>query len=111
MHLPDLLGAGVESHSYAANFRDVGSIATDVLCAALRVAVLSTRGIQHLQQRRVHSETRVVVDLETLLAQMELSLEEAELQEEWVENQLKVTNNGLVDVETFVMQRSASRRS
>lgn len=84
MPLPEVTGE-VVSPMLAANFRMVGSVKTVDLPLENRIAVLSTRGLLYLQQRRVHSETRVVVDLETLLEQMAPVLDEAELQEEWAE--------------------------
>lgn len=84
MPLPEVTG-GIETPMLAANFRMVGSVKTADLHLTNRFAVLSTRGLLYLQQRRVHSETRVVVDLDTLLEQMAPVLDEAELQEEWAE--------------------------
>lgn len=89
MPLPDLMGEGIDDPAYASCFRDVGSVKTADLDLRRRIAILSARGIVYLQQRHVHSQTRVVVDLETLSAQMLPVFDEIELQEEWVDSALK----------------------
>lgn len=90
MPLPDLVYKGTNKPSLAACFRDIGSIKTADLDLQRRIATLSARGILYLQQRYIHSQTRVVVDLETLAAQMLPIFDEIELQEEWVDTALKV---------------------
>lgn len=96
MPLPDLLGDGIGDHSLAACFRDIGSVESVHLDLRKRIAVLSVRGILYLQQRYIHSQTRVIVELETLLAQMAPILDEMELQEEWAEAALEA-NESVVD--------------
>ena len=85
MPLPDLKGEGIDTSPFASCFRDIGSVATTDLGLKKRIAILSTRGLLYLQQRYIHSQTRVVVDLETLLAQMEPVFDEIELQEDWAD--------------------------
>ncbi|WP_298209048.1 hypothetical protein [Ferrimicrobium sp.] len=85
MPLPDLMGDNVDDPAVASCFRDVGSVKTTDLDLRSRIAILSARGILYLQQRYVHSGTRVVVDLETLSMQMSPIFDELELQEEWVD--------------------------
>lgn len=111
MPLPEVTGE-VTSPMLAANFRNVGSVKTTALLLRSRMAVLSTRGLLYLQQRRVHSETRVVIDLETLLEQMAPVLDEAELQEEWAEyalnadsersDELEVVRRAEAEFQTFL---------
>jgi len=85
MPLPDLMGEDVDDPAFASCFRDVGSVRTIELDLRSRIAILSAPGILYLQQRYVHSATRVVVDLETLSVQMSPVFDELELQEEWVD--------------------------
>lgn len=89
MPLPDLMGEAIDDPPFASCFRDVGSVKTADLDLRSRIAILSARGIVYLQQRHVHSQTRVVVDLETLSAQMLPVFDEIELQEEWVDSALE----------------------
>lgn len=84
MPLPEVTGEAARP-MLAANFRMVGVVKTDELHLERRIAVLSTRGLLYLQQRKVHSDTRVVIDLETLFDQMAPVLDEVELQEDWAE--------------------------
>jgi len=80
MPLPALYGA---TTFYAARLDMINQVPSGALDMSLRVASLSSRGINLLQQRFVHYLTRVVVDTPTLNQAMEHVLEEADLLEEW----------------------------
>lgn len=99
MPLPDLMGECVDDPPLAARFRDIGSVKTAGLDLRSRIAVLSTRGLLYLQQRYVYSQTRVVVDLETLLAHVAPVLDEVELQEGWVEAALEASAGNAEELE------------
>lgn len=75
---------GADRH-FAVAFEDISVVSPDDLGVTKRIACLSARGIYLLQQRFVSSLTRVVVPLNDLRQACEHVLEEADLQEEWVE--------------------------
>jgi hypothetical protein len=79
-----------EDDSLASCFRDVGSVKSADLDPRKRIAVLSSRGIIYLQQRHIHCQTRLVVDLPSLQTLINPILDESELQEEWVDAALSV---------------------
>jgi hypothetical protein len=77
--LPNL----VDGAEYAASFDEVGMVLSERLTPESRVACLSENGILLLQQRKVFSETRAVIKLETLEEASHNVLSEAELLEDW----------------------------
>lgn len=79
--LPDLTSVD----SVAADFELIAPVHPDALALDRRVACLSDYGLGVLQQRRVHHDTRVVVDIDILHAQMAPNLEEADLLHQWLE--------------------------
>ena len=78
--LPDLF-----DRPHSAALLELGAAPREALEEGRRIASLSDHGIYVLQQRLVHSLTRVVVGLDTLEAASGHVLAEAELEEEWVE--------------------------
>lgn len=79
------LRPGHENQHLAADFEMLGTVASSDLLLDRRIACLSDYGIAVLQQRRVHNDTRLVVELEVLHEQAAPNLEEAELLHEWLE--------------------------
>ena len=71
--------------SLAADFELIGTVSSEALVTEGRIACLSDYGLTVLQQRRVHNDTRVVVELDVLLEQAAPNLEEADLLQEWLE--------------------------
>jgi hypothetical protein len=68
----------------AADFEMRGPVRPSNLDPSRRIACLSDYGIAVLQQRLVHNDTRVVVELPVLHDQSAPNLEEAALLEEWL---------------------------
>lgn len=83
--LPEL-NVSAAGQNYAAEFEELATVPSGDLDLDRRVACLSDYGIIVLQQRRVHSETRVEVEVATLYEQAAPNLEEAELLHEWLED-------------------------
>ncbi len=83
MPLPDLM-PGEEPGNWAANFEDLGSVASQSLRLDDRVACLDDRGVLLLQQRHAHHLTRYVLEVDVLYEQCANVLAEAELLEEWL---------------------------
>jgi hypothetical protein len=69
--------------AYAARFDEFGTVPTDALNLDRRVAMLSQRGVLLLQQRFIHSVSRVEIPLSILLEASAAVFEELELQENW----------------------------
>jgi Na+-transporting NADH:ubiquinone oxidoreductase subunit NqrC len=82
--LPDLRQAQPEEN-LVADFELLGSVLSAELAATTRICCLSDYGLTVLQQRRVHHDTRVVLELDVLHEQAAPNLEEAELLQEWLE--------------------------
>lgn len=89
---------------HAAQLLELGSAAREALASAHRVASLSDHGIYVLQQRFVHSLTRVVVGLDRLEGSSGHVLAEAELEEEWVEKMADLDDSASVARETGAFQ-------
>lgn len=70
----------------AAQLDDLFSVEAGTLESAQRLACLGHRGIVLLQQRLVFCLTRCLIDLPTLKASMDGVLQEASLQQDWVED-------------------------
>ena len=81
--LPDLRPQ-LPQERVAADFEMSGPVRTTNLAASPRIACLSEYGIAVLQQRLVHHETRVVIELPVLDEQSAPNIEEAALLEEWL---------------------------
>lgn len=83
-HFPLLGGQGL-AESMSAHLDDWAMVPREELMRSRRKVVLTqNRGILILQQRFVHSLTRVVVGLDTLLQEEAHVLEEASLEEDWL---------------------------
>lgn len=83
MPLPDLYP--LRASAYAALFEDVGRVASDKLLGGERVACMSVRGVNLLQQRLVNHMTRFVVPTFELQKACAPVFNEAELQEDWLD--------------------------
>jgi hypothetical protein len=109
MPLPDLGGSASGDH-HAAEFEDVGALASDALVPGARVACLDPYGIGLLQQRFVHYLTRVVVPLDKLSVVCGPVFAEADLLEEWIEAAVAVGRPVPAAEESFdAFIRDASR--
>lgn len=73
---------------YCAEFTDSTSVRTQALTLNKRVATLSHSGIYVLQRRLVIYHTRVDIPREDFIKQSRPTLQEMELQTEWVDNHL-----------------------
>ena len=92
MPLPDLTPG--EPGSWATNFEALGTIRSEILLMAERIACLDDRGVLLLQQRHAHHLTRYVVETEALYEQCASVLGEAELLEEWLTASLEDLEDG-----------------
>lgn len=81
--LPGLLND--EDASRAVHLLELSAVRSNQLDRGRRILSLTDSGIHILQQRLVHSLTRVVVGLDRLQEQAAHVLLEAELEEEWVD--------------------------
>jgi hypothetical protein len=88
----------------AANLLELGAASRADLLEAERVACLSEQGIYLMQQRLVHSLTRVVVGLDQLEAASGAVLGEAELEEEWVEALADLSDRSSIAGQTTAFQ-------
>lgn len=80
-----LPGAPVPDLEHPAGLlRVLRSVATDLLLAGERIAVMSNQGIQLLQQRLAHHLTRVAIPTAELAEHCAPILAETELHEDWV---------------------------
>jgi hypothetical protein len=94
--LPDLLaGAGPQAGDLLA----LDSVGGTVLKRSERIACLTDRSIYILQQRFVHSLTRVVVGLDQLEKASGHVLAEAELEEEWIDALADLEDADTIDTE------------
>lgn len=75
----------VGGQAQAARLDELASVRSTELTVDRRVITLTDWGIYVLQQRLVHSLTRVVVELDAFEGACGHVLEEAALQEEWVD--------------------------
>ena len=69
----------------AINLNDVGSVKTDALLDAVRVACMTPVGINLVQQRIIYNLTRFSAETSTLHDVSEAVFEEADLCEEWTD--------------------------
>ena len=83
MPLPDLQGDGSTSHVGWLN--QIGLVSTTDLQNGVRIACLSTIGVNILQQRLVFYLTRLEVETSVLWEAFSHTYEESDLLEEWVE--------------------------
>ncbi|WP_157437354.1 hypothetical protein [Actinoplanes subtropicus] len=84
MPLPELLPSSGNG-MYAVIFDCVGRVPSEDLKISRRVATLSEYGIALMQQRRIFSDTRELVEVDALILACEDVLLETELAEDWNE--------------------------
>lgn len=80
-----------------ADFSLIATVRSSDLDRHLRIACLSERGIQLLQQRHVFYLTRVKVDLFRIHQQLAPNFAEAELGQEWVEAAVDLSDSDALD--------------